>query len=111
MRELKGLEIAARTKIAFAGGTWVVPSQTGNGKYNVTLDPVSCTCPDFDLTRKPCKHVHAARLARERDHGGANPRIDISTVPVRPTYSQNWVAYNLAQTTEKHRFQILLRDL
>ena len=32
-------------------------------------------------------------------------------VPKKPTYKQNWPAYNLAQTTEKHRLQVLLADL
>src|SRR5271170_7600080 len=38
MRELKGLEIAARCKIAFEGGAWIVPSQSGKGNYRVVLD-------------------------------------------------------------------------
>ena len=29
----------------------------------------------------------------------------------KPTYRQNWPAYNKAQTTEKHRFQVLLAEL
>src|SRR5712692_2049530 len=29
----------------------------------------------------------------------------------RPTYPQNWPAYNAAQVAEKERFQVLLRDL
>ncbi len=66
LRELKGLEIAARSKIVFDRGAWVVPSQSGNGTYRVTLDKAgdSCPCDDFQLHLKPCKHVHAARLAR-----------------------------------------------
>src|SRR5947209_19145696 len=75
LRELKGLEIAARCRIEFADGAWRVPSQTGNGRYTVKLKPgeESCSCEDFSLTGKPCKHVHAARLACERDHGGKAP--------------------------------------
>jgi SWIM zinc finger len=69
MRELKGLEIAARSRITFEGGAWVVPSQSSSGKYRVILRPEgdSCTCEDFALTGKPCKHIHAARFVRERD--------------------------------------------
>jgi transposase len=111
MRELKGLEIAARYKIAFEGDAWMVPSQTSPAtKYRVTLKPVSCTCEDFQLRQQPCKHVHAARLVQERDHGGKAPVV-VDSVPKKPTYRQNWPAYNLAQTTEKHRFQVLLEDL
>jgi transposase len=112
MRELKGLEIAARTKLVFADGAWMVPSQSSTTvKYRVTLNPVGCTCDDFSLRQQPCKHVHAARLVQERDHGGRAPIMDMDAIPVRPTYKQVWSAYNLAQSTEKDRFQVLLNDL
>lgn len=113
LRELKGLEIAARYKITFDGEAWVVPSQSGNGKYKVLLsaDGDGCTCEDFQLTGKPCKHVHAARIVRERDHGGKAPALDTDVVPKKKTYKQDWPSYNLAQAIEKHRFQELLFDL
>jgi transposase len=113
MRELKGLEIAARSRIGFQEGVWLVPSQSGNGTYRVTLKPGAdaCTCEDFQLRAQPCKHVHAARIVRERDHGGKAPPIDIDVVPKRKTYKQDWPSYNLAQSIEKHRFQELLFDL
>jgi hypothetical protein len=61
MRELKSLEIAARCRIGFEGGAWVVPSQSGNGKYRVTLSPEGdrCECEDFGLHAKECKHIHS----------------------------------------------------
>ena len=112
MRELKALEIAARCKIAFADGAWLIPSQSSPGtKYRVTLDPVSCQCEDFGLRQQACKHVIAARLVRARDYRGVDPKIVTDAVPKRPTYKQNWPLYDLAQTTEKHRFQELLFDL
>ena len=37
-REQKGKEIAARLKIVRQENKWIVPSQTGNGKYEVDLD-------------------------------------------------------------------------
>ncbi|HEV3256405.1 MAG TPA: transposase [Gemmataceae bacterium] len=113
MRELKGLEIAARRPIVLKDGAWLVPSQSSNGTYRVTLAPDGdrCECTDFGLTRKPCKHVHAARFARERDYGGQTPERDTDAVPKRPTYPQNWPVYNVAQSVEKHRFQELLADL
>src|SRR5437868_7118133 len=111
MRELKALEIAARARIVFEGGAWLVPSQTTGAKYRVTLDPPACTCEDFGLTTKPCKHVIAARLVRARDYRGADPKIVTDAVPKRPTYKQDWPLYDLAQTTEKDRFQELLFDL
>ncbi len=112
LRELKALELAARYKIAFDRGAWVVPSQSGNGTYRVILDAAgdSCPCDDFQLHLKACKHIHAARLVRERDHGGKSPVV-VDEVPKRKAYKQVWSAYNRAQTTEKHRLQVLLADL
>ncbi len=110
MRELKALEIAARSKLAFTNGVCVVPSQANASvKYKVTLDPVGCTCQDFELEQKACKHVMAARLIWARDNGGPVPAIvkvpEIVTdaVPKRPTYKQNWPLYTHAQMTEKNR--------
>jgi transposase len=116
LRELKGLEIAARYKIVFADGVWLVPSQTSPGtNYRVNLEgTLSCQCEDWQLRQQaiqPCKHMIAARLTCEREYGGKAPKIDIDAVPKRPTYSQDWPAYNLAQRQEKDRLQILLADL
>ena len=113
MKELRGLEIAARCRIGYKDGVWIVPSQSGNGAYRVFLTPRgdSCECEDHQLTGQPCKHIHAARLVRSRDHGGRTPKMDLEVVPKRKTYTQPWAAYNLAQNTEKHRFQELLADL
>jgi transposase len=113
MRELKALEIAARSRITCADGVWTVPSQSGSGSYSVVLatGKESCTCDDHSLTGKPCKHIIAARLVRQRDGGNPAPSMDTAAIPKRPTYKQDWPAYNLAQTTEKRRFQELLADL
>src|SRR5271154_1326450 len=112
MRELKALEIAARSKITFDGGVWIVPSQTTGNKYRVTIgaEP-TCQCEDFQLRKQPCKHVLAARIVAARDGKGTAPEIVTDAVPKRPTYAQNWPAYNEAQRTEKHRLQVLLADL
>lgn len=112
LRELKALELAARSKITFFCGTWLVPSQSGNGTYKVTLgDSASCTCPDFELRQKACKHVIAARLVAERDGGESAPNIDTTTAPKKVSGKQNWSAYNEAQITEKGRFYDLLAEL
>jgi transposase len=113
MRELKVLELAFRENITFADGFWIVPSQTSSVvKYRVTIgaEP-SCECDDFQLHRKPCKHIIAARLVCARDHGGKDPEIVTDAVPKKKTYPQDWPSYNLAQQTEKRRFQVLLFDL
>ena len=122
MRELKALEIAARSRITYADGVWSVPSQfNGTTTYRVTLKPeVFCTCEDFGLRAAnsatadkaaPCKHIIAARLVQERDGKEPAPVLDTSAVPKRPTYKQNWPAYNEAQLQEKTRLQVLLADL
>ena len=122
MRELKALELAARSKITYADGVWSVPSQVVATKtYRVTLgESPSCECEDwalrqqgqhFDPKAAPCKHILAARLTCERDHGGNPPPIVTDAVPKRPTYTQNWPAYNQAQAQEKDRLQVLLADL
>lgn len=112
LRELKALEIAARTKIPFAEGAWIVPSQTSSASYRVTIGPEpSCSCDDFQLRKLPCKHIIAARFVCAREHAGQSPQIGTDAVPKKPTYKQNWPMYNEAQQTEKYRFQKLLFEL
>ncbi len=111
LRELKALEIAARSRIVWDGSAWRVPSQSSAAVYRVTLSPPSCECEDFSLRQQDCKHIIAARLAGERDGRAKAPVIDTSEIPRRPTYRQDWPAYNLAQREEKRRFQALLTDL
>jgi transposase len=115
--ELKALEIAARARIAFCDGVWIVPSQTTSGSYRVTIgSEPSCPCDDFQLRKLPCKHILAARLVCAREHDGREhdskaPESVTAAVPKKPTYKQNWPMYNAAQQTEKERFQKLLFDL
>jgi transposase len=113
LRQLKGLELAARHKIPFEGGKWLVPSQSTVGQvYRVTLgEGLCCDCDDFQLHRQSCKHIIAAVIVCARDHGGNAPEEAVDAVPVRPSYEQNWPLYNKAQQTEKHRFRVLLFDL
>ncbi len=113
MRELKALELAARSKITWTGEVWLVPSQNGNGTYKVTTWPGAerCECEDYQLRQAPCKHIIAARLVEERDGKRPAPPMDTSAVPTRPTYRQDWKSYNAAQMSEKRRFLALLADL
>ncbi len=116
MRELKALELAARAKIVAADdGTWRVPSQSTGGTYRVCTWPgaESCECEDWQLRQQPpfCKHLLAAKLVEEREGKRLAPPIVTDAVPKRPTYKQNWPAYDLAQMCEKHRLQVLLADL
>jgi transposase len=113
MRELKALELAARAKITWDGGAWLVPSQSGNTPYRVTTWPgaESCECEDFALRGAACKHIIAARLVEEREGKKQAPAIDTDSLPEKKTYSRNWPLYDAAQHVEKHRLQALLADL
>src|ERR1035437_10046343 len=113
--EQRGLEIAANARITKRGNeTWIVPSQSLNGRYAVTITEEGsyCTCPQFELTQRPCKHVYAVQFSlfpETRPHDV--PEMPPTPASVRPTYTQNWPAYNAAQTEEKETFCRLLRDL
>jgi transposase len=113
VREAKALEIAARCRLIFDQGVWLVPAQSGGAVYRVSLAPdhSTCTCEDFALRARPCKHILAARLVQAREYGGQPPAIDTDVLPKTKSYQQDWSAYDEAQATEKHRFQVLLHDL
>src|SRR5438045_123268 len=72
-RRQRGIQIAEMCG-AFRqkDGAWIVPSQKGQGRYTVNLDPPDpsvpmCTCKDFTERGEPCKHVFAVRYALERE--------------------------------------------
>jgi transposase len=114
LRQAKALEIAARVRLTMADGFWVVPSQSGAGiTYKVVTWPgaESCTCDDFATTSRHCKHIIACQLVEERDGKRPAPPIDTNTIPKKASGPQVWPLYNLAQQTEKDRFQELLSDL
>jgi transposase len=120
IRQQKGLQIAQRANITRQGRLYVVPSQSGKGKYTVDADKKRCTCPDYDFRREPCKHLYAVEQVIERtqttttqtDARGATTTTTTETVKVtRKTYPQQWPAYNAAQTSEKRIFLYLLHQL
>lgn len=53
-RRLRGLEIAATSKLVEADGEWIVPSQSGSRSYRVNLDEQRCNCPDFEASGVSC---------------------------------------------------------
>jgi transposase/predicted nucleic acid-binding Zn finger protein len=120
-REQRGLEIAALAKVSRReDGVWIVPSQSGKGRYAVRLgvhaSDCYCNCPDHELRGEKCKHMFAVEytLRRERHDDGSETvteSVTISKSVNRPTYAQDWPAYNAAQTNEKRQFQSLLFDL
>lgn len=110
-RQQRGLEIAATSKIERKGRAFLVPSQSGNGRYTVIPDDAAphCTCPDHQEGGHRCKHLFAVEYVMRREqHSDGTVTI---TEAVRKTYVQDWSAYNAAQTHEKEKFQELLRDL
>jgi transposase len=113
LRDLKALEIAARVPLVWRERTCLVPSQSGDARYKVerTLYGYTCTCEDYQLRQRDCKHIIAARLVLQRDGEEKATKLNTDAVPKKPTYKQDWRAYNLAQMTEKKRLQVLLHEL
>lgn len=117
-REARGRLLAASGKIRRAGDMYVVPSQNDSKTYAVDFESESpsCTCPDFEIHRGKCKHLHAVEfhiLQQSLFHDeetGATVETTIAK-SVRVTYPQDWPAYNAAQTTEQDHVATLLRDL
>lgn len=120
-RRQRGLAIAALSRIEQKKpDLWAVPSQSGDKRYWVRFDngQPSCTCPDFEERSQPCKHVFAVQFVIQRETRPDGTEVvketmtlTRETVVKKPTYRQNWPAYNKAQTTEKNRLQALLHDL
>lgn len=115
IREQKGRAIASKATITKQGDLWLVPSQSGKGKYKVNAEKNTCTCADFDFKRQKCKHIFAVEETIERTKTiviEAGKTTVTETVKVtRKTYKQEWPAYNKAQTVEKAQFQYLLHQL
>ncbi len=114
-REERGLVIAALCKLSKTNeGVWLVPSQSGADQiYRVNLDAKTCTCPDHQERGQTCKHQYAAQFTFKRDYLPNGDIIETKSVTLtkKTVYRQDWRAYNLAQSTEKHRFQELLFNL
>ena len=121
-RRMRGLAIAAVSRIVQKKpNLWTVPAQSGGGQYWVRtdLDQPTCTCKDYEARQQPCKHVFAVEyvVQRESNPDGSETVTESvtltrqTTTAPRPTFPQNWTAYNRAQTNEKHKFQVLLADL
>jgi transposase len=117
-RELKALEIAAKSKLQKSGDRWFVPSQTrgkgGDYYYTVKPDPLEphCNCPDFEARKLRCKHIFAVEYTIQREQTSDGQTTITETLKIsQKTYSQDWPSYNKAQTEEKDYFQRLLHNL
>ncbi|MFN2453474.1 MAG: transposase [Pyrinomonadaceae bacterium] len=107
-RDIKGLEIASNYEITHEGNIYIVPSQTSSKKYNVNLFIQTCTCPDYEANRRKCKHLIAVEYALQRENA---EKLPVPPKIAKPTYKQEWPAYNAAQVNEKAKFQLLLHAL
>jgi transposase len=106
-RQHRGMQIAAGGGVVSKGHLWLVPSQSGRGRYKVNPWAGECSCPDYEATNLRCKHLWAATFTMTAEvHADGS-----STVTARMTYSQSWSAYNTAQVEEKDRFMTLLAEL
>jgi transposase len=115
-RQQRGLQIAAMSKITRKGSAWLVPSQSGKGRYTVCPDREKphCTCPDHETRGGKCKHIFAVEYVMTReilDDGSTTLTERLTVHKVRRTYPQDWRAYNKAQTHEKEEFLELLQEL
>ncbi|HKC64682.1 MAG TPA: transposase [Pyrinomonadaceae bacterium] len=116
LREQKGRYIAQKSNIVRHNGLWLVPSQSGRGGYKVNAEKQTCTCPDFEIRRQPCKHIYAVEITIQTTHtavtrNGVTTTTETVKVTKKQTYRQEWPAYNKAQTNEKRLFQYLLHQL
>lgn len=111
-RQMRGLEIAKNSRIEQIDlNLYKVPAQGGSGTYTVNFgehEP-TCDCPDCQTRGVKCKHQWAVEyfLKFEKDRLGNMTVTQVKKV----TYSQDWKAYNKAQTQEITLFDELLKDL
>lgn len=122
-RAQRGERIASRYSLKPTNGIWHVPSESQNDKYRVDPEAGCCTCPDNEVRRVKCKHLHAVEITMQREtvktvettqHPDGSTTVKQTTKTVktaRVTYSQDWPAYNAAQTHEKDLFVTLLHGL
>jgi hypothetical protein len=109
----RGKAIASSTQPIeqIAPNIWAVPSQSGSGVSLVSTEnaPWKCICPDFVAHNLRCKHVVALELRRKGLDSWTETEAEAKRA--RPTYQQNWPAYNAAQRTEAVEFGPVLQDL
>ena len=111
MRRTKAEQIAKACQIVKNDkGKWLIPSQSGRGMYAITqIDgDFECTCKDYELNGKLCKHIMALQITLQE--GFDKNKLQTANVK-RTTYSQDWPNYDKAQTQEKELFMKLLHDL
>ncbi len=134
LRRERGRAIATLCNVRTDGkdNRYRATSQTGERHYLVSIDRKKgpdwrCECRDYEAREKPCKYIYAVQFVIEREKGeettdapkpiaknatfAEQEALAEQAVPPRPTYKQDWPAYNAAQTTEKRRFQDLCKGV
>ena len=111
-REERGLVIAALCKLNHTPDGWLVPSQQSAVIYTVNVNKQTCTCPDHENGNK-CKHIYAVEFTMKREVATDGTITETKSIifTEKKVYTQDWSAYNAAQSTEKRRLQVLLVDL
>jgi transposase len=78
----------------------------------VNVMAATCSCPDYELRRRKCKHLWAVEIVKTVETAPDGSQVVTESVKVtRKTYTQDWPAYNAAQVAEKDTVQVLLRSL
>lgn len=115
-RELRGIQIAEIGGLKQTPEGWVVPAQGGSGNYFVQLKngKYVCDCPDCQTRGTTCKHQWAViyttkrKVTKIEKDGTKTITEEVDRTKI---YSQDWKAYNTAQTSEITLFDELLKDL
>ena len=105
-REKRGIDIAMSGGAEhIVGDFWLVDSQNGSRKtYQVNPVQQTCSCPDY----QKCMHIYAVEYLLPEDLADTADPVDSHSELPRKTYSQDWTAYNRAQTNEALDFPELL---
>jgi transposase len=111
-RIVRGKEIASHPETIEKIGEaeWSVPSQTGFGRYLVSMKDgeFRCGCKDFaGRNGEPCKHIFAVMDLRLHETGQA---LGVPARKVRKQYAQH-PTYTKGQTEEMRLLDSLLREL
>ena len=90
-RKARGQEIAAKGSIRRTPKGYIVPSQSGQGKYAVIVDgdKPTCTCPDFELRAQACKHIFAVEYVIQQSFSFDGETIT-ETVSVTKTVKRTY---------------------
>jgi hypothetical protein len=112
-KQQKAKALVAGGRITRGNGFYWVPSQNGDSRHKVVLGELLsvCTCEDYELTGRDCKHIVAARMWEDRQWQLDPAPLEMPPPVKRKSYPQNWPAYNQAQNAEGRHFPELLADL